>query len=173
MVPLFLRRSLRIAAVTVASLGFATAPLRGQSAATPAAGNPEITELTLTGVHAVDPEELRLNIATDESHCASVLLRPVCLFSKSPTFYKRFTLNRAELARDMLRVMVFYFRRGYRDAQVDTSVVRTGRHEVHVTIAVNEGKPTIVSGIRIVQDTNVLRPRALNRALVLQQGRPY
>jgi outer membrane protein assembly complex protein YaeT len=173
MVPLFLRRSLRIAAVTVASLGFATAPLRGQSAATPTAGNPEITELTLTGVHAVDPEELRLNIATDESHCASVLLRPICLFTKSPTFYKRFTLNRAELARDMLRVMVFYFRRGYRDAQVDTSVVRTGRHEVHVTIAVNEGKPTIVSGIRIVQDTNVLRQRALNRALVLQKGRPY
>ena len=124
MIPPFLRRSIPIAAATGASFFLAAATLSGQSVR-PSSGNPEITELTLTGVHAVDPEELRLNIATDESHCVSVLLRPVCLFSKSPTFYKRFTLNRAELARDMLRVMVFYFKRGYRDTQVDTTVVRT------------------------------------------------
>src|SRR6185437_515853 len=172
MVPPFLRRPLRVAAASLASLALGAAPLLAQSAR-PSSGNPEITELTLKGVHAVDPDLLRSNIATDESHCVSVLLRPVCIFSKSPTFYKRSTLNRAELARDMLRVMVFYFKRGYRDAQVDTTVVPTGRNEVHVTIAVNEGKPTIVSGISIVQDTNVLTRRQLRRVLVLRKGRPY
>ena len=172
MVPPLLRRSLQVAAVAVASLVIAAAPLPAQSAR-PSSGNPEITELTLTGVHAVDPDVLRLNIATDESHCVSVLLRPICVFSKSPTFYKRLTLNRAELARDMLRVMVFYFKRGYRNAQVDTTVVPTGRNAVHVTISVNEGKPTLVSGIRIVQDTEVLSARQLRRVLLLRKGRPY
>lgn len=168
----FLRRSFPAVAAIVASLALAAGPLPGQSQA-PSSGNPEITALTLTGVHAFDPEELRMNIATDESHCVSMLLRPMCLFSKSPLFYKRVTLNRAELARDVLRVMVFYFQRGYREAQVDTTVVRTGRNAVHVTIAVNEGSPTTVSGINIVQDTNVLSRRQLRRVLVLRKGEPY
>ena len=126
MVSPFLRRSFQAAAAIVASVALAAGPLAGQAPA-PSSGNPEITALTLKGVHAFDPETLRLNIATDESHCVSILLRPVCLFSKSPLFYKRVTLNRAELARDVLRVMVFYFQRGYREAQVDTTVVPAGR----------------------------------------------
>jgi outer membrane protein assembly complex protein YaeT len=136
-------------------------------------GNPEISELTLKGVRSVDPDVLRDNIATDESHCASLLLRPICVFSKSPLFYKHVHLDRAELSRDMLRVMVFYFKRGYRDTQVDTTIVPTGRHTVHVTIAVNEGPPTTVSQVRIVQDTAVLSRGDLRGVHVLRRGRPY
>lgn len=170
MVSPFLRRPVQVIAVAVLSMVLAVGPLAGQTATS---GNPEITELTLKGVHAFDPGELRLSIASDESHCVSALLKPVCIFSKSPAFYKRATLNRAELARDMLRVMVFYFRRGYRDAQVDTTVVPTGRHAVHVTIAVNEGQPTLVSAVRIKQDTAILSARQLRRVHVLRKGRPY
>lgn len=166
----FLRRPFQVVAVAVVSIALAAGPVAGQAATS---GNPEITVLTLTGVHAFDPEELRLSISTDESHCVSALLKPMCLFSKSPLFYKRVTLNRAELARDMLRVMVFYFRRGYRDAQVDTTVVPTGRRAVHVTIAVKEGAPTIVSALKIEQDTAILTRRQLRRARSLRPGRPY
>jgi outer membrane protein assembly complex protein YaeT len=167
-----LRRPLQVAAAAFVSAGLAASALPAQSARA-TARSPEVTELTLKGVHAVDASELRLNIATDESHCVSVLLRPVCTFSKSPLFYKHVNLDRAELSRDILRVQVFYFKRGYRDAQVDTTVVRDGRNAVKVTIAVNEGKPTMVSRIQIVQDTAVLNRRQVRRADVLRKGRPF
>lgn len=147
-------------------------PAWTQSART-SVGSPDVTELTLKGVHSVDPNDLRSNIATDESHCTSVLLRPICVFSKSPLFYKDVTLDRAELSRDMLRVMVYYFRRGYRNVQVDTTVVSTGKRAVHVTIAVNEGAPTIVSQVRIVQDTSVLTRKDLRGVHILRKGQPY
>lgn len=165
-------RPTRVAAVAFASVAVAASPILAQ-APHASAGSPEISELSLSGVHSVNSDQLRLNIASDESHCTSVLLRPICIFSKSPLFYKHVTLDRAELARDMLRVMVFYFRRGYRDTQVDTTVVSTGRNKVHVTIAVNEGKPTLVSQVRIVQDTAVLTRGDLRGVQILRRGQPY
>jgi len=167
-----LRRAIQVAAVAIVSITAAAGTMLAQAAPVKR-GSPEITELTLAGVHAFDPSELRQNIATDESHCVSMLLRPVCVFSKSPLFYKHVTLDHAELARDMLRVLVFYFQRGYRDAQVDTTVVATGRHSVHVTIGVVEGPPTMVSRIKIVQDTTVLTRRDLRHVFALRRNRPY
>jgi outer membrane protein assembly complex protein YaeT len=166
------RRPIQVAAV---ALLCALVPIRSVRAQPSriAAGSPEITKLTLNGVHSVDPSDLRLNIATDESHCNSMLLRPICLFSQSPLFYTHVTLDRAELSRDMLRVMVYYFKRGYRDTQVDTTVMPTSRRAVHVTISVKEGPPTMVSGLRIVQDTNVLSRRDLRGARILRDGHPY
>ena len=172
MLSLTLPRPIQVAAVAFVSVIASAGPVRAQAARV-AARNPEVTELTLTGVHSVDPDELRLNIATDESHCTSVLLRPICVFSKSPLFYKHVTLDRAELSRDMLRVMVYYFKRGYRDTQVDTTVAATGKRTVHVTIAVNEGAPTIVSQVSIVQDTTVLTRRDLRGVHILRKARPY
>ena len=172
MLSLTLPRPIQVAAVAFVSAIASAGPVRAQAARV-SARNPEVTELTLTGVHSVDPDELRLNIATDESHCTSVLLRPICVFSKSPLFYKHVTLDRAELSRDMLRVMVYYFKRGYRDTQVDTTVAATGKRTVHVTIAVNEGAPTIVSQVSIVQDTTVLTRRDLRGVHILRKARPY
>lgn len=167
-----LRRPTQVAAVALTYAVVSASPVRGQTTRASAI-SPEVTELTLKGVRSVNPNELRLNIATDESHCTSVLLRPICVFSKSPLFYKHVSLNRAELSRDMLRVMVYYFRRGYRDTQVDTTVVPTGKRAVHVTISVNEGVPTTVSQITIVQDTSVLSRQNLSGVQILQKGRPY
>ena len=171
MLPTILRRPSQVAVAFFACAALAAAPAAAQGTHA-SAGNPEVTELTLKGVHAVHEDELRNNIATDESHCASLLLRPMCLFSKSPLFYKHVTLDRAELSRDMLRVLVFYFRRGYRETQVDTTIVPTGKHAVHVTIAVNEGPPTIVSAVRVVTSllpsTAMLATRARHRGLTLR-----
>jgi outer membrane protein assembly complex protein YaeT len=167
-----LRRPGQVAAAAFAFAALWAGPTeaRAQKAS---AGNPEVSELTLKGVRSVDPGLLLSNIATGESHCTSVLLRPICILNKSSVFYQHVTLNRAELSRDMLRVMVFYFQRGYRDAQVDTTVVSTGDNSVHVTISVNEGPPTIVSGVRIVQDTTVLSRRNLRGVHVLRARQPY
>ena len=45
------------------------------------------------------------------------------MVSRSPTFVDRKYLDRDELRRDVLRVLVFYWKRGYREA--------TGRHRGH------------------------------------------
>src|SRR5665647_3650936 len=96
------------------------ATLASQTPATkaPAKSGPvrlEVKSLSLKGVKAVDPKELRLSIATDQSHCVSMLLAPICWISKTRYFYTRKYLDHAELARDVLRTRVFYWKRGYRE----------------------------------------------------------
>ena len=83
---------------------------------------PEVTRLNLHGVESVEKDELRQSIATEESRCRSWLLQPVCWVSKSRYFYERHYLDSRELGRDVLRIRVFYWKRGFRRTEVDTTV---------------------------------------------------
>ena len=85
----------------------------------------EVKHLALKGVKAIDQKELRLSIVTDQSHCVSMILTPICWVSKTRYFYTRKYLDHVELARDVLRTRVFYWKRGYRDTEVDTLVKQT------------------------------------------------
>lgn len=132
--------------------------------------SPEVTRLTLQGVKSVQKDELLRSIATEQSRCVSLLLKPICFFSKSPIFYKRSYLNRDELKRDVLRVRVFYFKRGFRDAEVDTTIVASGRGKVKVTLRITEGEPTVVSRVEVPQTSPVLGERALKKYMLLKRG---
>ncbi len=132
----------------------------------------EVKKLTLKGVKAIDPKELRLSIATDQSHCASLLLAPVCFISKTRYFYTRKYLDHVELARDVLRARVFYWKRGYREAEVDTLVKQTDHDDVEVTFLINEGPPTIVSDITVNQKQKVLNDREVAKKVVLGKNSP-
>jgi outer membrane protein insertion porin family len=134
--------------------------------------HPEITKLTFKGVHAIELDELTQKLAVSQSHCSSILLKPFCLFSKSPIFYQKAYLDRKELARDMFRAQVLYFEHGYRQATVDTTIVPDGEDAVHVTFTVREGPPTKVTAVRIVQTDTVLSKRALRRRNELEAGDP-
>src|SRR6266540_1887590 len=94
---------------------------------------PEVVKLTLKGVHVVKKDELMQSIATDQSHCNSVILKPVCWISKSKYVYTKNYLDHEELKRDLLRIQVFYWKRGYRDAEVDTDA-----EQVALQLFVNE-----------------------------------
>lgn len=135
--------------------------------------HPEITELTIKGVRSVNEDMLRNHLAIGESHCNSFVLKPVCLISKSPLFYTRVYLDHNELARDVLRARVFYFLHGYRDTRVDTTVTPVGHADVHVTMNIHEGPPTIVSAINVVQTDTVLSPRDVRDRLLLRPGQPF
>ncbi len=110
---------------------------------------PEVREVRFVGVHAVPTAQLALAVATQASQCLQLIFRPFCLFSKSPYIYQRAYLDRTELERDAVRVLVFYYKRGWRDAQVDTTVARAGRNAVTVTFTVREGTPTRVRTIAV------------------------
>jgi len=132
--------------------------------------SPEVSKLTLAGVEAVDEDELRKSIATEASHCKSLIYQPFCLFSKSPYFYQHVHLDRAEFERDVLRIKVFYFKRGYRDTRVDTAVTRSGRQQVAVTFRVTEGPPTLIDSLTVAQDSTILNDKQVRGQLRLRSG---
>jgi outer membrane protein assembly complex protein YaeT len=158
--------------VAVTGLLLVAAPVvRAQSAADDQREAPEVTRLTIRGVKSVDVSELQNSISTTASSCRSLLLRPFCLLSKSHLFYERKYLDRKELQRDVLRMRVFYWKRGFRQAMVDTAVAPRGSG-VQVTFRITEGKPTIVRKIAVGPQTNVLSARDIRRSVSLRAGKP-
>ncbi|CAN5611449.1 hypothetical protein BH23GEM1_BH23GEM1_04720 [soil metagenome] len=133
---------------------------------------PEIVDLKFEGVKSVKLDELRESIITDESHCRSWIFTPVCWVTKSRLFYERAHLDRDELIRDVLRLRVFYWKRGYRETQVDTVVAPRDRDKVAVTFLVEEGPPTIVSDVTVTQANPVLPRRTIERRTLLKRGDP-
>lgn len=135
--------------------------------------SPEVTSLKFRGVKAVEKDELRESIATDASGCKSALFRfSACLVSKSRLFYQREYLDRDEFKLDVIRLRVFYWKRGFRDARVDTTVAPDGKGKVKITFAITEGPPTLVRRVDVTRPVGTLSDRELRRLVQLRAGRP-
>jgi outer membrane protein assembly complex protein YaeT len=76
-----------------------------------------------------------------------VFLSPFCWVGIS-AFKRIERLDPRELRTDVARLRVFYFRRGYRDVAVDTTIVRD-EGVVDVTFLIDEGAPVIVRSLEI------------------------
>ena len=134
---------------------------------------PEVRELRLVGVKSLSVSELKRALVTQQSSCIALLYKPVCLAGiTSPYFFEHRYLDRAEFQRDVIRLLVFYFRRGYRDARVDTSIVRIADNKVRVTMAVTEGLPTLVDSVRVEGIGRVLPERDTIREVRPAKGQP-
>ena len=120
----------------------------------------------------VRKDELLQNIYTTASYCNSFILKPFCWISKAKYFYTRKYLDRKELERDLLRVRIFYWKRGYREAEVDTAVFSRGKNQVGVTFRIKEGPPTIVSSVIVSQPTPLLSQREINDRVLLGKDGP-
>jgi outer membrane protein insertion porin family/translocation and assembly module TamA len=156
-------------------LGTAVFALPGFLAAQPQQNEQErieVVRLRLNGVKAVDAAELRNSIATEASHCISSLFIPLCWITQANYVYEREYLNREELARDILRTRVFYWKRGYRETAVDTLVTPRGEDKVEVAFNIAEGLPTMVSRIGVTQTTPILTQREIDDRLVLGANSP-
>lgn len=132
----------------------------------------EVDRLIFKGVKSVDRNELKASIATDASRCVSVLLTPFCLISHSRYFYIRRFLDHDELKRDVLRARVFYWKRGFRETEVDTVVTKQSSNHVNVTFVVSEGQPTLVSDVTVTQTRPVLTEREIAARTVLEEQQP-
>jgi len=145
--------------------------LDAQSPSPTKESSPEVLKLRILGVRHVDQHDLEKNIATQASRCNSPLLLPICFFSKSPIFVEKHHLDRKEFQLDVLRIRVYYWRSGYREATVDSSITPNGKG-VTVTFDIHEGEPTIVSALRIDYDSTLISARQRNRLAILRVGRP-
>jgi outer membrane protein insertion porin family len=159
-------------ALTVGMLILIPAALRAQNARTDQLEAPEVRSLTFTGVTHVDVHDLRRSLSTQQSKCRSLLLTPFCLVSHSPTFEFKFYLNETELHRDVLRVRLYYWKRGYRDVTVDTTVKHINKREVAINFAVTENEPTRVRRIAIEYDSTLLSDKTRSRITLLHARDP-
>jgi outer membrane protein insertion porin family len=130
-----------------------------------------VERISFRGVDALETRELRRSIATRQTGCRSVLLRPFCWLTDWDVFVDKAYLNPRELPRDELRLEVRYFRRGYREAVVSQEVRPRGRG-VEVVFTVEEGPPTVVVAREVEQTREVLSERAMRWARIPQEGGP-
>jgi outer membrane protein insertion porin family/translocation and assembly module TamA len=134
--------------------------------------HPEVKDLKLVGVQSVDPKELERNIATDESECVNLLVQTLfCWWTHAPAFWQRHFLDREELKRDVLRIRVFYWKRGYRHTEVDTLVTPNG-DGVTVTFNVRENEPTRITRLAVLWDSTTITTRRMRRLVRMRAGDP-
>lgn len=135
---------------------------------------PEVKELNFRGVKSLPEGDLRKALATQQSSCHAIIYKPICRAGvSSPTFYDHRYLDPDEFKRDVVRLLVFYFRRGYRDAKVDTSVVRIADNKVRITMTVTEGPPTVTQRVTLDGVGRALPPRDTLREVTPDVGTPF
>ena len=163
------RRPILLAALFVAASPLFLAAQRPRTAPHLA---PEVRSLGLPGVKHVDMQDLMMSISTTASKCRSLIIEPFCLISHSPTFWDLHYLNEGEVPRDVFRIRLYYWKRGYRDVEVDTSIVKTGQRQVRVTFTVHENEPTTIRKIAVTYDTTLISAKTRDRLLLLHARDP-
>ena len=160
-----------VSALLAGALFLAPAALASQQSVLTGPSHPEVVNLTLKGVNVMKRADLLPSIYTTASYCNSFILKPFCWISKSRYFYTKKYLDHKELERDVLRIRIFYWKRGYRETEVDTAVVARGSNQVGVTFLIKEGPPILVSNVVVNQATPLLSQREINRRLSIGKER--
>lgn len=133
---------------------------------------PEVRKLAISGVESVNWHDLSRSITTRASKCRSLLLYPVCVFSQSDIVQDKYFLDETELRRDVVRIRVYYWYKGFREAQVDTAVTRLAPGEVKVEFKVTEGQPTLIRKIAIAYDSSLINEKTRRRLTLLHAEDP-
>jgi len=133
---------------------------------------PEVRRLVFNGVSHIDVRDLERSISTQATKCRSLLLEPFCLISHGSTFQDRHYFDENEFRRDVLRIRLYYWKRGYRDAQVDTSVAIIGPRQARVTFDVHENQPTLIRKMAITYDSTLISNKIRDRLTLLRANDP-
>jgi outer membrane protein insertion porin family len=133
---------------------------------------PEVRQLIITGVKHVDVRDLERSISTQATKCRSLVLEPFCLLTHSGTFQDRHFFDADEFRRDVLRIRLYYWKRGYREAEVDSAVKSTGPRQVRVTFDVHENRPTLIRKIAISYDSTMISNKMRDRLTLLRAKDP-
>ena len=131
----------------------------------------DVASLTFDGAREVDASDLKLVIFTRTSSCRLVLFAPICKLTPTLVFTDRRRTTRKALGEDITSLRVYYWRRGFREAQVDT-VLAPVKRGMAVTFRIVEGPPTRVGRLDVTQRTSVLTDDELEDAVVLREGDP-
>jgi outer membrane protein insertion porin family len=131
----------------------------------------DVASLTFEGATDVDASDLKLVIFTRTSSCRLVFFAPICKLTPTLVFTDRRRTTRKALGEDITSLRVYYWRRGYREAQVDT-VLTPVKRGMAVTFRIVEGPPTRVGRLSVTQRISVLSENELGDAITLREGDP-
>ena len=99
---------------------------------------PEVATVTFAGNKAVPSQTLEAAVETAPSSGTRRFTR---------LFGTRRCLAQGALLRDVARLMLFYRRKGYPRATVDTTVDRAASNAVHVRFRIREHEPMVVDSV--------------------------
>ena len=98
----------------------------------------DVASLTFDGAHEVATSDLKTVLFTRTSSCRLILFAPICKLTPNLLFTDRRRTTRDALGEDITNLRVYYWRRGYREAQVDT-VLAPAKRGMAVTFRIVEG----------------------------------
>ncbi|CAN5452550.1 hypothetical protein BH09GEM1_BH09GEM1_43360 [soil metagenome] len=164
-----LQRLLLVASLIVLDSSLAHA----QAAASPRALHDSITVTTVTfaGAKNVATDDLKRVVFTRGSPCRLPFLIPVCKLTMSQVITDRRRTTSAALGEDITALRVYYWQRGFREAQVDT-VLTPAKRGTAIVFRIVEGEPTRISKLQVTQRATVLSPAELDEAVTLEEGAP-
>ncbi len=131
---------------------------------------PVVRELKVSGNANLSDDELKAAMETVASHCRGV--PTYCRFIPLGFLRVKAVLNRAELERDMLRLRVLYWKRGWRASQVTPVISKTDDGEVDIEVKVIEGPPTLVGTLDIGALDPFFSPSEERRLVSTKIGEP-
>jgi outer membrane protein insertion porin family/translocation and assembly module TamA len=164
----------RRALVAVLLLGAVPSLTHAQAPTRPVLGihdSMDVTSLLFDGAHEVSPSDLKRVVFTRTSSCRLILIAPLCAVSPQLLFIDRRRTTPEALGEDITALRVYYWRRGFHEATVDT-VVTPRKRGVAVTFRIHEGEPTRISSLAITQREPILSTHELERAVAVQEGEP-
>ena len=134
---------------------------------------PLVKKVRVRGVKSVDEDELRQSIATRGSGCRSLLVTFLCAINDWDAVYQHEYLDEQEFRKDVLRIKVFYWKRGFRETEVDTAIVPRDGKEVRAIFRITEGAPTLVERVEVLRPAALLPDRAMRRLVLVRAGQPF
>lgn len=161
-------RPVGLAALLAAVL--TAAPISGARAQV--GGEREVTELAFVGNRAFSDDRLESAIVLDQTRCKAFVLAPFCWVSDWGLVHNRAYLDESTLPADLLRLRLFYRRRGYRAVAVDTVVERLDG-EVRVRFQIDEGPPTVLDTLVITGLEGIVDPASVREGFPLRPGAPF
>jgi outer membrane protein assembly factor BamA len=127
---------------------------------------PVVRELRIVGNTGLSNRELRAAIATQAAGSGWF---GACHWLASGMCKSRL-LDRAELDRDLLRLRVLYWKRGWRAAQVTPEITKVRQGQIALTLRVVEGPMTLVGSIELGRLDSMLTSHGIRRLLTIAPG---
>lgn len=113
------------------------------------ADGPEVTELRFEGNESFSDEALANAIVTRETECRTIVFQPFC-WAGSSWAQDPFYMSGRFVGRDVARLRLFYYQRGYRETTVDTVLARPSSDEVQILFRIREGRPVRVDSLAVL-----------------------
>ena len=105
----------------------------------------EVTALRFEGNEVFSDRALSASIMTRPTECRGLLLKFFCWSGSSFAMDQRF-LGPREFERDVVRLRLFYYRHGYREALITPTLNRTAEG-VQITFRIEEGMPVLIDSL--------------------------